>query len=97
MLSVSQILSLQNEMIIDIIREWSKNNDPSPPSSSVDCLVSLFSTMERVTFVYVKHSIISGFVTYTKVHSEERNDMSSSSLTHNVHAWMKALKIGDDE
>ena len=95
--SMSQISSFRNDMIIDIIKDHpSFTSSPYADNlSSVDRLIKLFESMKNVTYVYVKHSMMSGFVTFTRTKSEKT--LMSESIEADVNSWRKALQIGDSQ
>ena len=93
--SIHQISAFREDFINEIINECSNNTNDPPPKSSVDRLIKLFRAMDKVNYVYVKHSMNSGFVTYTK--GRKRTTDISDSLRLDVEEWRKALRIGNEE
>ena len=63
--------------------------DNTQQLSAAEKLIYLFENMNDVSFVYVKHHIDSGFVTYTKDRHHSTNkqvfsDEENSSLAHEI-------------
>ena len=89
--------SLRNDTINDFLSAHPDSNGPFP-QSSVDRLISLFTTLDNVNFVYVKHSITSGFVTYRKNKTEGiHQTFFDNTLKKDIECWRKQLKIGDSK
>ena len=92
-LSYHQVHAYRNATINAIIDDQGKGGKPQ--KSSVDRLLSMFKKMKNVSYVYVKHHVSSGFVTYHKSMSECTT--LCTSLTSEVVTWRKALCIEDTE
>ena len=101
-----QIQHIREESINNILVEHEKH-----PKSSVDKLLSLFGSMDDVSYVYMMHSMTSGFVTYHKTRSEsdairtkvahmsDEDKKALSQMTNDekkeLEVWRQALKVGD--
>ena len=92
--SKHSIEGIRNVEINNITNEVSK----SPAGTAVDQLIAQFSVMTDVSFIYVKHDMNSGFVTYKKnknstVNSFPSSDEYTSVYKADVDLWRKKLEI----
>ena len=51
-----------------------------PHGKSADRLIFLFQAMPDISYVYVKHDVDSGFVTYNKPHTSKYETASTAEL-----------------
>ena len=103
-INATQIQNIREDSINEVLNVDEKNY-----KSSVDRLLSLFNKMSDVSFVYMMHTITSGFVTFHKTKGEcnahkvnNQNDKDSygsltSEDTNCIETWRKKLKIGDED
>ena len=103
-INANQIQNIREDSINEVLNVDEKNY-----KSSVDRLLSLFNKMSDVSFVYMMHTITSGFVTFHKTKGEcnpqkinNQNDKDSyGNLTNEdtncIETWRKQLKIGDED
>ena len=103
-LSHDQIRQFKVSRIDDIINQFSNDVDGPPPVTAVDKLIALLRNMNNVTYVFVKHNIESGFVTYMKARKklndnpiEEKTCSASSCLQSDVDSWRNALRISNTD
>ena len=87
-----QLKVYETKKLIKITNEVSK----SPSRTAVDQLIAQFSVMTDVSFIYVKHYMISGFVTYKKnknstINSFLSSDEYTSVYTADIDLWRKKL------
>ena len=71
--------------------------------SAAEKLIRLFENMNDVSFVYVKHKINSGFVSYTKDRNQSTNiqafsDTENNCLAHEIEidSWRKSLGLNEN-
>jgi len=91
-ITVGQVKRFREDRVNSIL---SLCKDDVIPKSAAERLIALFKQMKNVSYVYVKHNQKSGFVTYCKG-KQETSDFHQS-MTDDIEAWRKALKLGDDK
>ncbi len=101
-LSHDQIRQFKVSRIDNIIKQFSNDGHGQPPVTAVDKLIALLRNMDNITYVFVKHNVESGFVTYMKGRKkpnkepcEEKTSSTSSCLQSDVDLWRNALRISD--
>ena len=85
-----------------LLNKFKDNTDNQPPKTAVDKLIALLRNMTNVTYIIIKHSMQSGFVTYSKARKkkgeqerEEKSTSPSSCLQADVDSWRNSLKISN--
>jgi len=94
----SQIRKIKDDMIYDeIIKTGEKVS-----YSSASRLIQLFKSNEDVSYVYVKHTMQSGFVSYRKTLGINRETviphiggMHNATNDEDIESWRKELKLDD--
>jgi hypothetical protein len=97
-ISVHQVYSMKKQIIHDLVR--SAGEDPS--HSAAERLIQVFKTYTDVSYVYVRHHMQTGFVTYMKSRNSSQHIVErgitmaqQASSVEEISAWRKELKLGD--
>lgn len=98
-ISLQQVYKIKQEIVDDLIR----NAGDKPSYSAAERLIQVFKTYNDVSYIYVKHDICSGFVTYTKsrgtLQEESQiqcNDSDQAATSIEIESWRKELKLGEN-
>lgn len=98
-ISLQQVYKLKHDIVDDLIR----NLGEEPSNSAAERLIQVFKTYDDVSYIYVKHDINSGFVTYTKsrgtlqeLSHQQQNDSGLATTSDEIALWRKDLKLGDN-
>jgi hypothetical protein len=94
-LTASQIHNNRKKLIDDLLQDHLSKEQDYVNMSSVDNLLLLFQQIKNASYIYVQHSIDSGFVTYNMSH-KEKCDMDLT-LQNEILTWRQKLKIQDSE
>ena len=87
--SSSTIKSEQNMELDNLYDDVSKIRH----GKSVDQLIALFQAMPNISYVYVKHDVDSGFVTYNKPHTSKYVTASTAKLPKTLkEEWLKDVQ-----
>ena len=92
LLTSSLIREFRSDRIESLIEE---NNDGNVPKSSIDRLIRMFQSMKNVSYVYVKHNIRNGFVTYHGDTTKQSN--FDDGMNMEIREWRKNLAISGSE
>jgi hypothetical protein len=98
-ISQHQIHSMKKQIIQDLIRSAGEN----PSYSAAERLIQVFKTYTDVSYVYVRHHMQTGFVTYMKsrgssqqlVQRDSQQEHQAGSVEE-VTAWRNELKLGEN-
>ena len=61
-ISLTQVYNLKHQVVEDMVRSAGEH----PSFSAAERLIQVFKTYKDVSYIYVKHDVSSGYVTYTK-------------------------------
>ena len=94
-----QVITMKQNIVQDLVH--SAGEDPS--YSSAEHLIQVFRNYMDVSYVYVKHHLQSGFVTYRKKRGSTQqvveNDINlteQASTVDEITLWRQELKLGDN-
>ena len=92
----SQVYHNRTKHVDTLIQDHVSQQKEYVTMSSVDKLLLLFKTIQNASYIYVQHSITSGFVTYHMSHKEKSN-IEDISLENEILTWRRLLRIDDSE